>query len=130
MVDIMSLTVEPKDYTKMVARKLSTDKYNVKGVVFNKGSKNVYNVEIQMDTETLEKTSKVRVSCSCDDFKFRWAAVLHTKGGLLNPNKFRLDPPKVTNPNNVVQACKHIHTFIKNEMDHKLRTISTRRDSL
>ena len=83
-----------------------------------------------MDTEKLAANSKVRVACTCDDFKFRWAYILYQRGALLHPNRFVLEPPKITNPNMEINACKHIHTFIKNEFNKGLKIISKVQDKL
>lgn len=130
MIDIKKLIHAPKDLATMVTRKSATRAYAVDGIAVNKKSGQAYNISIQMDTETMEVTSKVKVMCTCDDFKFRWAAVLHTQGALLNPKNFRLDPPKVTNPDNIQNACKHIHAFMQNEMAGKLKTFSPRKGTL
>ena len=57
--------------------------------------------------------SNIKVACTCEDFKFRWAYVLYQQGALLNPKTFQLTPPDKTNPQGKMNACKHIHTFIK-----------------
>ncbi len=130
MINVQKIIAPPKDFTTMVARKQPSNDYMLNGIVVSKKSGKAYNVEIQINTKTLEANSNVKVSCSCDDFKFRWAAVLHKEGALLNPKNFRLDEPKVTNPNGIQSACKHIHTFMKTEMDNTLRGFSGRKGSL
>ena len=130
MISIQKLMQPPKDFNTMVARKTGSQDYRVDGVVVNKKSGKGYNVSIQMDTKKMEPNSNVKVMCSCDDFKFRWAYVLYTKGALLNPKNFVLEPPNKTNPNQTMNACKHIHTFIKAEMDNTLKTFSKRKGAL
>ena len=130
MILITKLSKEPKDFNTMVSRKVPSIPYVVNGVVVNKKSGKAYNVEIHMNTEELSATSKVKVACTCDDFKFRWAYALDQKGALLNPKKFRLDPPTKTNPDESVNACKHIHTFIKTELAKTLKGFSNRTNKL
>ena len=50
----------------------------------------------------------VKVYCSCHDFQFRWAYVLHQHKALLYTENFVLEPPKHRNPGMVVGACKHL----------------------
>jgi len=130
MIELQSLSLAPKDYATMVARKTGTHKHKVDGVVVNKKSGKGYNIEIQMDTEELQKDSKLKVFCNCDDFKFRWAYVLDQKQALLYPSKFLLDSPKKTNPDQVMNACKHVHTFIKSELDKGLKVFGNKQGSL
>ena len=130
MINIMKLAKEPKDYNDFVARKVSAQPYIVKGLVINKKTNKAYNIDIHMDTEELTQDTKVKVSCSCEDFKFRWAYVLYKEGALLNPNTFVLEPPKKTNPDQIMNDCKHIHAFVKNEMSGKLKTFSARAGSI
>jgi len=130
MIDIKLLSKEPKDLNTMVTRKVESRDFIVRGTCVNKKSGKAYNIDIHMDTEEMLPTSKIKVACSCDDFKFRWAYVLSQKGALLNPKNFVLEPPKKTNPDQVMNACKHIHAFIKNELDGKLKQFSTRKGTL
>jgi len=130
MIEIQKLANEPKDFNTMVSRKNGTLPFLVKGVVINKKSGKAYNIDIHMDTEKMTAQSKVKVACSCDDFKYRWAYTLHQKGSLLNPKSFVLEPPKITNPDGNVNACKHIHTFIKTELSKTLKSFSTRKNKL
>jgi len=130
MINILQLVKEPKDFATMVPRKTGSIDFIVKGVVVNKKSGKGYNVEIHMDTQKLEKKSNLKVACSCDDFQYRWAYVLAQKGALLNPKRYVLEPPKKTNPDQNVNACKHIHTFLKVELDKSLKTFSGKKGSL
>jgi len=124
MINIKKLIQPPKDFFDMVARKGKDDKFHISGIVINKKSTKGYNVEIEMDTEHLTPDSNLKVSCTCDDFKFRWAYVLYEQDALLNPKTFVLEPPKKTNPKGNTNACKHIHTFMKTELDNSLKSFA------
>ena len=130
MIPITELMKAPKDINTMLTRKSNNFDYKISGVAINKKSGQAYNITILMDTKEMSVKSKLKVKCSCSDFKFRWAYVLSTKDALLSPGEFQLTPPVKTNPDNVMNACKHIHAFIKNEMDDKLKTFSKRKGSL
>lgn len=130
MIHISKIMKPPKDHDTMITRKDNHFDYIVNGVAINKKSKKAYNITIHMDTKEMTPDSKVKVVCNCEDFKFRWAYVLWTKDALLNPRMFQLTPPEKTNPDETMNACKHIHSFIKNEMDKTLRAFSNRKDSL
>ena len=130
MINIKELYDKPKDLETMVTRRTSEQDYILSGVAINKKSGKAYNVDIQMNTKKLEESSDIKVACTCDDFQFRWAFVLNEKGALLNPKKYVLEPPKKTNPDNVMNACKHIHAFIKNELDGKLKQFSARKGTI
>lgn len=130
MINIQKLIQPPKDFDTMIARKTRVQDYIIDGVVINKKSGKGYNVAIHMDTEQLTPKSNLKVYCSCSDFKFRWAYVLYKQGALLNPKEFVLEPPKKTNPDNKMNACKHIHTFMKTELDHTLKSFSSKKGEL
>lgn len=130
MIQVSKIIKPPKDFDTMISRKNGQRDFALSGVVVNKKSGKGYNVEIQMDTKHLTMQSNVKVACTCDDFKFRWAAVLYKQGALLNPNHFRLDEPKKTNPSGELNACKHIHTFMKTEMDKTLKSFSAKSGKL
>lgn len=130
MIDVKKLIKPPKDIDTMVTRKVNDGDFRVVGVVVNKKSNKAYNIDMQMNTEQLTIDSKVKVCCSCEDFKFRWAFVLDKEGALLNPRNFQLTPPVVTNPDEVMNACKHVHAFIERELAHKLKAFSKRKDAL
>ena len=130
MIPVKDLIKPPKDLDTMITRKVNDFDYKVNGVAVNKKSGKGYNITIMMDTKELTMDSNVKVVCTCEDFKYRWAYVLYTKDALLNPKTFQLTPPEKTNPNEVMNACKHIHAFMKNEMEHKLKTFSKRKGTL
>ncbi len=130
MIQITDLMQAPKDIDSMITRKSNNFDYKVSGVAINKKSGQAYNITILMDTKEMSNTSNVKVKCSCSDFKFRWAYVLSAKDALLSPGEFQLTPPNKTNPDQTMNACKHIHAFIKNEMDDKLKTFSKRKGTL
>lgn len=134
MINVSDIARPPKDYDSMVSRKIRDIDYILNGVVVNKNSSTkspkAYNVDIHLDTPKLLPTSKCRVSCTCHDFQFRWAYVLWKKDALLNPRNYVLEPPKITNPDGILNACKHIHTFMKAEMDKVLRQMSNRKNQI
>ena len=74
---------------------------------------NLYVVKIESDTPKILPTSKVKVYCSCLDFRYRLAYCFDQNGGLLTQPDFVLEPPKETNPNCIVRSCKHINIALK-----------------
>lgn len=48
-----------------------------------------------------------KVSCSCDDFKFRQSYVLD-KNDAAEEDYSNGEPPDITNPNRIPYCCKHI----------------------
>lgn len=130
MIALKKLASEPKDGSTMISRKSASVPFRVEGIVINKKSGKGYNIAVLMDSEKLELTSNLKVSCSCHDFKFRWAYVLYKQDALLTPNQFVLDPPKITNPSENISACKHIHKFMNDEVDRTLKTFSRRKGTL
>jgi len=130
MIPVKDLVSIPKDANVIVSRKNDTKNYKIEGYVVNKMNTSGYNIEVQMDTKRLTPDSNVKVYCSCPDFKFRCAYPLSLEGALLNPNRFQLTPANKTNPNNIMKACKHLHTFMKLEMERKLREFSQIKDEM
>jgi len=124
MIKLTDLTTIPRDEDTIISRKRYDIDHKVSGVAVNKKSGKAYNVEVEMDTKKLTSDSSVRIYCSCHDFKFRWAYALSTQGALLHPGEFQLTPAKVTNPENNMKACKHLHTFMKLEMEQLLKQFS------
>lgn len=120
----------PSDSASMVVRRGLITKNKVNGIVINKKSQHAYNIQVEMNTENLEPTSEIRVSCSCDDFQFRWAWVLDQRGALLNRNHYVLTPPNVTNPTHKLGACKHINEFIRNYLTTSVKTFSPKKGAL
>lgn len=108
----------PSDSASMVVRRGEVIKHKISGAIVNKKSQSAYTVKVEMDTEVLVPHSQIRVSCSCDDFQFRWAWVLDQRGALLDRGRFVLTPPNVTNPEHKLGACKHVNEFIRNELTH------------
>lgn len=94
------------------------------GILFSKKSGKGYNIVVQTNTDQLLPTSLVRVYCNCDDFKFRWAYVLHKFEALIAPQNFILLPPKQTNPNMTVGCCKHIKVFLEKANAHSLARLN------
>jgi hypothetical protein len=124
MISIAEFQNIHSDSSKMVVRKGASIPHHMSGVVINKKSETAYTINIESDTEDLEANSMIKVACTCDDFKFRWAAVLYQKDALIKPTRFRLDPPKKTNPNMIVGGCKHINEYIIHVMSQKIKGFS------
>jgi hypothetical protein len=57
------------------------------------------------------------VFCSCPDFRYTFAYVLHKYGALLYdeefPIEFKTIPPKKRNPYQIPWACKHVYTIAR-----------------
>ncbi len=76
---------------------------------------NLYTVKLELDTPKITPQSKVKVSCSCADFRYRLAFCFYEKEALLvsedyllklNGQEIRADK---TNPGcSKFRACKHI----------------------
>jgi len=128
MIPVVKIMKMPRDYHTMVTRKISESEYSLRGVAVNKKTGKGYNIELQMDTPKLTRNTKVKCYCSCPDFQFRWAYVLDQQGALLNPKHFQLTPPNITNPNEKLNACKHIHAFMYDELTHRLKLFSPEPD--
>ena len=94
------------------------------GFVISKGTGKPYAIQVQMNTQLLTPNSNVKVYCNCDDFKFRWAYVLHKFEALIAPQNFILLPPKQTNPNMAVGCCKHIKVFLEKANTHSLARLN------
>jgi len=130
MIPFQDLTRAPKDADTMIMRKNDTVDYRLTGVAVNKKSGKAYSLEVEMNTKKLEPDSMVKVACTCHDFKFRWAYALDQVGALLNRNMYVLKPAKITNPDNDTKVCKHLHTFMKLELEHMLKHFSKRKGVL
>ena len=96
----------------------------IAGFVISKGSGKAYSIQVQMDTRSLVQTSRVKVFCNCDNFKFQWAYVLHKWNALISPQNFILLPPKQTNPNLDLGCCKHIKVFLELAFEQQLKKIN------
>ena len=93
--------------------------------VFSKKSstklgKTLYSVKIQSDTPKITNTSKLRVYCSCLDFRYRLAYCLDLKGALLTQPDFILEHPTTTNPDCIVRGCQHISTAIRHAIQRNI----------
>ena len=130
MINIMELLDNPKDHDSMVTRKSSIQTGRINGIVVNKKSQQGYSVNFILDTDELTPKTMCKVNCTCADFKFRWAYVLSKQDALINPTNFILTPPKVTNPSEKLKACKHIHKFAADELAHKLRLMSSKKNTI
>ena len=76
---------------------------------------NLYTVKVESNTQKLTPQSKVKVSCSCSDFRYRLAYCFYEKNALLVKEDYllKLDgqeiKPDKTNPGcQRFRACKHI----------------------
>jgi hypothetical protein len=88
---------------------------------------NLYTVKIEADTPKLTPTSKIKMSCTCADFRYRLAYCAHEKGALLTSEDFllKLDgqevKPDKTNPGcSKFRACKHIKAALKYGLERSL----------
>ncbi len=88
---------------------------------------NLYTVKVESNTPKLTPTSKVKLSCTCADFRYRLAYCMHEKGALLTNEDFLLKmdgqeiKPDKTNPGcNKFRACKHIRVSLKYGIERKL----------
>jgi hypothetical protein len=100
------------------------------GILFSKKSGKGYNIVVQTNTDQLLPTSLVRVYCNCDDFKFRWAYVLHKHDALLAPTSFILTPPKITNKTQDIGCCKHIKIFLQKKSKNQVNRIDMTKGNL
>ncbi len=87
---------------------------------------NLYTVKIELDTPTMSPQSKVKVSCSCADFRYRLAyafdkqdALLISEDYLLRLNGQEIKPDK-TNPQLEVRPCKHIKCALQYGLQRKI----------
>ena len=76
---------------------------------------NLYTVKLESDTPKLSPQSKIKVSCSCADFRYRLAYCFREKNALLVNEDYLLKfngqdvLPDKTNPGcRKFRACKHI----------------------
>lgn len=67
--------------------------------------KNDLNKAIKKSLDAALKKNHIQVSCTCSDFKYRYAYMATIKGYGLDTNETR--PAKKTNPNNLGGLCKH-----------------------
>ncbi len=88
---------------------------------------NLYTVKIESNTPKLTPQSKVKVSCSCADFRYRLAYCFHEKDALLVSEDYLLKlngqeiKPDDTNPGcNKFRACKHIKSALAYGLQRKI----------
>ena len=88
---------------------------------------NIYTVKIESNTPKLTPQSKIKVSCTCADFRYRLAYCLYEKDALLTPEDYllKLDgeeiKPDKTNPGcSKVRGCKHIKASLKYALQHNI----------
>lgn len=127
MVNWKDLTkdIKPKDMLDYGEfRETIHDNGVLGGFVVSKQTGKAYAIQVQMNTLKFEPKSLVKVFCNCDDFKFRWAYVLHKFDALIAPQNFILLPPKQTNPNMTIGCCKHIKVFLEKANEHSLARLN------
>ena len=81
---------------------------------------NTYVVRIECDTTKITPNSKIKVACTCGDFRYRQAKCFYDKGALLTPEDYlikmngqEINPDK-TNPGcKNFKPCKHIICALK-----------------
>jgi hypothetical protein len=88
---------------------------------------NLYTVKVEANTPKLTPASKIKVSCTCADFRYRQAYCMHEKDALLVSEDFllKLDgqevKPDKTNPGcKNFRACKHIRAALKYGIERNL----------
>ncbi len=87
---------------------------------------NLYTVKIELDTPKITPNSKVKVSCSCADFRYRQAKAFHDKDALLVNEDYLLKMNGVeikadkTNPQGIIKACKHIKSALSYGLQRKI----------
>jgi len=88
---------------------------------------NLYTVKIELNTPKFTSHSKVKVACSCSDFRYRLAYCFYEKGALLANEDYllKLDgqeiKPDKTNPGcSKFRACKHIRAAIKYGLERNI----------
>lgn len=93
------------------------------------GSSSKYTVQIKLLERKIELDTPVKVSCTCDSFKYEFEYVLFKNKGLIEENHPEANfilAPKKSNPNNVISGCKHIISLanlINNHREKILRKI-------
>lgn len=117
--------VKPKDMIEYGEFRETIHKDGVLGgFVVSKQTGKAYIIQVHMNTLEFKSNTEVKVFCNCDDFKFRWAYVLHKFDSLIAPQNFILLPPKQTNPNMAVGCCKHIKVFLEKANEHALTRLN------
>jgi hypothetical protein len=98
---ILKIYHEPYYYQVIVFNPLSTTK-----------KPQHYVVRIECNEEHLTRHSKVKISCDCHDFRYRFAYCLYQNDSLFFTPAFLLKYPEKTNPNCEIKSCKHIYTAL------------------
>jgi len=81
----------------------------------------LYNVKVELDTPKFTPQSKVKVSCDCLDFRYRYAYCFNEKGALLTVPSYVMEPPTKTNSGcSKIKACKHIKVALKYGLQRQL----------
>ncbi len=88
---------------------------------------NLYTVKMELDTPKITPNSRVKLSCSCADFRYRQAYCFYEKDALLVNEDYRLKmngqeiKPDKTNPGcHKIKACKHIKSALKYALERKI----------
>ncbi len=88
---------------------------------------NLYTVKLEINTPKVTPQSKIKVSCSCADFRYRQAFCFNEKNALLVTEDYllKMDGVKIeadkTNPGCVkFKACKHIKAALTYALQRKI----------
>ena len=87
------------------------------------GNKFEHKVVVQSLTK-LFNTAQVKVKCSCDDFKFRYAHAMIVSGNSADDSAHDPGPGKTGMANTSGQGCKHV-LLVLNNMDWLMKLAST-----
>lgn len=86
----------------------------------NKLNPTYYVVKIETDTPVLSPHSKIKVYCSCLDFRYRQAYCFHREHALISTSDYVIEEPTTTNPNCIIKACKHINAALKYGLEKRI----------
>ncbi len=118
-----------KDVSTMEIRASFMEDSKINSIVVNKASGRSYYVIMELDTPMITPNSKCRVKCSCQDFTFRWAAVLHKYDASLESKQMGVYAdmmPDQTNPDYKIDCCKHIKYTIREALKGNIKPLSSR----
>lgn len=112
---------------KHVTTLISQNKKFIRGYVFqtwtdsNKKYETIIKNKLPSDWDLQHGNKKAVVSCSCEDFKYRWEYALKQSDNSVIKHS-NGQPAVITNPTNVKGCCKHIIkimpvAFKKNDED-------------
>lgn len=87
---------------KVKLTRRGTEVVKIESQCYTPGSATSYDTEIE-----LLPNKKVKLSCSCDDFVFRFEWVLYRKGGA-DLRYGNGESPDKTNPAQTLGCCKHL----------------------